>query len=163
MEEIEDNFVSKKIKFSIADDVPIQPSKTLAPIFAPPPLTEKQIIAKRFLREEEEEIPLHEMKKVGIKTVPFPFQRAGIRFCMRNKSVLNGDDMGCGKTLQTLALIRMDPPPLRFFEDAKTAQRYRGNTLVICPKIVMTQWIDQYGLHLRPLAAAHTPFLYVLL
>lgn len=151
--------VFKKARLSIGDE-PSRVFTQVAPVFKPRAPSELQLTSKLFMREDEEDITLHDLKKAGIKTTPFPFQRASIRFCMRNRRVLNGDDMGCGKTLQTLATMRMDPPPPKFFEDALVAKRYRGNTLVICPKIVMTQWIDQYGLHLRPLAGAHTPFLY---
>jgi DNA repair protein RAD5 len=114
-----------------------------------------------YKREHVESLNLNEdFAKHGIKSVPYPFQRASIQFCKNNRNVLLTDDMGLGKTFQTLCIVRLDPPTQKFFHDAIEAKRYRGNTLIICPKIVMEQWCDEYMLHTRPMAAAHTPFLY---
>jgi superfamily II DNA or RNA helicase len=39
-----------------------------------------------------------------LKVAPYPYQEAGIRFCLYKKAALIGDEMGLGKTLQAIAL-----------------------------------------------------------
>jgi SWI/SNF-related matrix-associated actin-dependent regulator 1 of chromatin subfamily A len=55
----------------------------------------------------------------------YPFQKAGVRYALKNKTVMIGDEMGLGKTLQASATV-------------VTASAYP--CLVICPKAVKKQW-----------------------
>jgi SWI/SNF-related matrix-associated actin-dependent regulator 1 of chromatin subfamily A len=53
----------------------------------------------------------------------FPFQRVGARFARERKGSLIADEMGSGKTLQSLAAAALDP-----------------RVLVVCPAVVKTHW-----------------------
>ena len=99
-------------------------------------------------REEEPEFCAAELARRGVRTRPFDFQLSCINFMSRSKNVALLDAMGLGKTFQVLCAIRADPPSTKFIKDALVAKRYRGNTLVICPKIVMNQWASEYERHL---------------
>jgi SWI/SNF-related matrix-associated actin-dependent regulator 1 of chromatin subfamily A len=55
-----------------------------------------------------------------------PFQKAGVDFLVKNKSVLLADDMGIGKTIQALGLINSD-------ESIKTI-------MVVCPASLKNNW-----------------------
>lgn len=58
----------------------------------------------------------------------FPFQKAGIKFCLRRDPIrtLIGDEMGLGKTLQAIGTINMR-------DDIKTV-------LVVCPASLKLNW-----------------------
>ena len=111
-------------------------------------------------RESQPETDIVELVAKGVRTTPFTYQRACIHFASQTKNVALLDDMGLGKTFQVLCIVRAQPPPKSFFEDASKAKRFRGNTLIVCPKIVLEQWASEYEKHLAPLCGAHTPFLY---
>lgn len=59
----------------------------------------------------------------------YPFQRGGIKFLIEHKQALLGDEMGLGKSIQTITAIRFL---------VRTGQIKRG--LIICPKSVLTDW-----------------------
>ena len=102
-------------------------------------------------RESYDGPTLDELKNRGVRSAAYPFQRAFLGFCEGNKRVLLADDMGLGKTFQVLCLVRMQPPPPRFFEGAVQARRFRGNTLVVVLKVTLEQWLTEYERHLEPL------------
>lgn len=61
----------------------------------------------------------------GFGVTPFPFQRAGIEYAVRNKRVLIGDEPGLGKTIQALGTIHA----LKSFP-----------ALVVCPASLKRNW-----------------------
>ena len=149
---------SKRIKLSHAVDIPIPPPAVPAPMPAParaPPSS------NAFLREDEPDVDLALVRRCGVVSTPLPFQRASIHCMLRMKNVALFDGMGLGKTFQVLCAIRTHPPSHAFVADAVKAGRYRGNTLIVCPKIVQAQWIEQYERHLSPRhPTAHRALMY---
>ena len=105
-------------------------------------------LASVYRRESQPLLDCEIFRRRGVRTKPYDFQNAFVSFASANKKVLCCDDMGLGKTFQVLATLRLDPPSKRFLVDAARAGRYRGNTLVICPKIVLRQWASEYAAHL---------------
>ncbi len=59
----------------------------------------------------------------------YPFQRIGIQFLMDNDSALLADEMGTGKTVQTIVALRL------LIQKGKIR-----SALVICPLAVLRQW-----------------------
>ena len=69
----------------------------------------------------------------GLDEHLYPYQRAGVEFMRRAKSGLLGDDMGTGKSLQTLALN------LAHEHEHKNALP----ALIICPNSVKRHWVRE--------------------
>jgi len=66
----------------------------------------------------------------------FPFQKAGIEFMWNQKNVLQGDQMGLGKTIQAIGLFNM-------IDDFKSA-------VIICPNTLKRNWkneIEEWLIH----------------
>lgn len=59
----------------------------------------------------------------------YPFQNAGIKFLLENDYALLGDEMGLGKSIQTIMAIKC------LFHMGKIF-----NTLIVCPKAVFSDW-----------------------
>ena len=59
----------------------------------------------------------------------YPFQVDGIKFLNSNKSVLLGDEMGLGKSIQTITAARF------LFREGKI-----NSCCILCPKAVLTDW-----------------------
>ena len=59
-----------------------------------------------------------------------PFQREGVSFCVRKRRVLLADGMGCGKTIQAVAVAK-------FYEE-------KWPVLVVCPSILRTTWKREF-------------------
>lgn len=59
----------------------------------------------------------------------YPFQRGGIKFLLEHKQALLGDEMGLGKSIQTIVAIRFL---------VRSGQIKKA--LIICPKSVLTDW-----------------------
>lgn len=72
----------------------------------------------------------------SLKLKPYDYQDYGIRFMIdkiiKNGFVLNADDVGLGKTIQTIATIK-------WFIENKNASKI----LIICKKSIKKQWIDE--------------------
>ena len=72
--------------------------------------------------------------------VLFPYQKAGIEYAVNNRSVLIGDEMGLGETVQAIAVINVEKP--------KTV-------LIVCPATLKINWqkecnrwlVDPYRIH----------------
>ena len=144
---------SKRIKLSVAIEAPISVRAVSTPISIQKPLP-------CYLREHEPEIDARDLEQCGVATAALPFQRTCIAFLNSHKNVALLDEMGLGKTFQVLCAIRTQPPSHRFLSEAVQAGRYRGNTLVVCPKIVQQQWIEQYNKHLAPKQSTHKAIAY---
>ena len=71
-----------------------------------------------------------------LKLNPYDYQDYGIRFMvdkiLKRGFVLNADDVGLGKTIQTIAV-------LEWFINNRNAQKI----LIICKKSIKKQWIDE--------------------
>lgn len=71
-----------------------------------------------------------------LKLKPYDYQDYGIRFMidkiLQEGFVLNADDVGLGKTIQTIATIK-------WFIENKNAEKI----LIICKKSIKKQWIDE--------------------
>jgi SWI/SNF-related matrix-associated actin-dependent regulator of chromatin subfamily A3 len=139
----------KRIKLSVDIVVPLRVhNPPVVPIpFSPPRAIPKRVEA--YTREDEPEIDPERLVQCGVVSTPLPFQRTCIHFLNTHKNVALLDAMGLGKTFQVLCAIRSDPPSSRFLSDAVAAGRYRGNTLIVCPKIVQAQWLEQHAKHLK--------------
>lgn len=59
----------------------------------------------------------------------FPYQIAGVEFLMGNESALLADDMGTGKTVMTIAALRI------LAQQAKVKR-----ALIVCPLSVLNEW-----------------------
>jgi SNF2 family DNA or RNA helicase len=59
-----------------------------------------------------------------------PFQEVGVNFLIKNKCCLLGDDVGLGKTIQTITAIK---------------RLNLKNVLVLCPKSVKEQWKKEFS------------------
>jgi SNF2 family DNA or RNA helicase len=59
----------------------------------------------------------------------YPFQVDGVKFLISNKSVLLGDEMGLGKSIQTITAARF------LFREGKI-----NSCCILCPKAVLTDW-----------------------
>jgi SWI/SNF-related matrix-associated actin-dependent regulator 1 of chromatin subfamily A len=64
-----------------------------------------------------------------LKMELFPFQKAGVQFMSARKFVLNGDEMGCGKTAQSIATM---------------CEIKQWPVLVLCPKSLMANWRSEW-------------------
>jgi hypothetical protein len=64
----------------------------------------------------------------------YPFQKTGIQFLMDNESALLADEMGTGKTVQTVVALRL------LIQKARVR-----SALIVCPIAVLRQWDE----HLR--------------
>ena len=62
----------------------------------------------------------------------YPFQRGGVKFLFENDSALLADDMGLGKTVQAITAFR-----------ALIRRSLALQALVICPKSVLTHWMNE--------------------
>lgn len=58
----------------------------------------------RELQQAEAEADMLPDLSAMLKVRPYPYQEAGIRFCLYKKSALIGDEMGLGKTMQAIIL-----------------------------------------------------------
>jgi superfamily II DNA or RNA helicase/HJR/Mrr/RecB family endonuclease len=65
---------------------------------------------------------------------PYDFQWKGIEFLAGNSSALLGDDMGTGKTVQSIVAARM------LFQKGEIR-----STLLVCPLSVISQWDLEFG------------------
>ena len=70
----------------------------------------------------------------GLIREPFPFQKAGVKYMVEKKKVINGADMGLGKSGQTLMALEL-------------TQAYPA--LVICPASVKYNWAREVELWLK--------------
>src|SRR3990170_4119915 len=59
----------------------------------------------------------------------YPFQRSGVKFLAENERALLGDEMGLGKSIQTIVALRV------LFRKGDII-----NGLILCPKSVLTDW-----------------------
>lgn len=64
---------------------------------------EKAALDRELQRAEAETSRLPDLGNL-LKVTPYPYQEAGIRFCLYKKSALIGDEMGLGKTMQAITL-----------------------------------------------------------
>jgi len=55
-----------------------------------------------------------------------PFQKAGIQYALKRRGVLIGDEMGLGKSIETIGIINADPEI--------------DSALIICPKSLKLNW-----------------------
>lgn len=62
----------------------------------------------------------------------YPFQRGGVKFLFENDSALLADDMGLGKTVQAITAFR-----------ALIRRSLALQALVVCPKSVLTNWMNE--------------------
>lgn len=65
-----------------------------------------------------------DLNKKSLKFTPYPFQLEDIKKMLENRVVLNGNDMGCGKT----------------FESVVTGESLPMKKLVICPASLRLNW-----------------------
>lgn len=80
---------------------------------------------------------------------PYPYQWIGIKFLVDRESALLGDDMGTGKTVQSLIACRM------LFQRGKVRK-----ALIVTPLSVLTQWhreLEKWAPALRALVVRGTP------
>lgn len=61
----------------------------------------------------------------------FPFQRKGIEFLLNNETALLADEMGTGKTVQTVVALRL-----------LVEKGLASSALVVCPVSVLRQWVE---------------------
>lgn len=64
---------------------------------------------------------------------PFPYQMEGIAFLFPRSSAILADEMGLGKTMQAITAVRM-----------LLLSREIQNTLLICPKPLVTNWVREF-------------------
>jgi hypothetical protein len=79
----------------------------------------------------------------------YEFQRTGIRFLAERDNALLGDEMGLGKSIQTIMAIRI------LFQQGKISK-----VLLICPKAVLGDWekkLEDWAPELRVLKVRGTP------
>jgi SWI/SNF-related matrix-associated actin-dependent regulator 1 of chromatin subfamily A len=62
-----------------------------------------------------------------------PYQKAGVAFMLAHKDVLNGDDMGTGKTVQALGFINI----------LREQSNKPFNVLVLCPGTLTFNWRNE--------------------
>lgn len=67
--------------------------------------------------------------KHNLKIEPYPYQREGIKFGLRSKRIIIGDEPGLGKTLQSIGIV-------------DTANAYP--CLVICPSSLKINWQREF-------------------
>lgn len=81
-------------------------------------------------------IPGPPIQLPSLKLKPYDFQDYGIRFMIdriiNKRFVLNSDDVGLGKTIQTIATLKW------FIENSSVRK-----ILIICKKSIKTQWIEE--------------------
>lgn len=65
----------------------------------------------------------------NLKVDPYPYQQEGIRFGLKNKRIIIGDEPGLGKTLQSIGIV-------------DTANAYP--CLVICPSSLKINWQREF-------------------
>lgn len=76
------------------------------------------------------------------------------------------DEMGLGKSLQTLMLIQQNPPPPKWAVDKISAEMTVSHTdpipikttLLVAPTTLLTQWEEEIGKHLAPGALRYGRF-----
>lgn len=93
---------------------------------------EASVLASRAT-DAQIEIPLSEAARARGMGY-FPFQRAGVAFCLSREAALLADEMGVGKTIQALGVINADAS-IR-------------NVLVICPASLKLNWLREARLWL---------------
>jgi len=72
---------------------------------------------------------LEEVESLFLPHDLYPFQKTGIHFLMGNESALLADEMGTGKTVQTVVAIRL------LIQKARIR-----HALIVCPVAVLRQW-----------------------
>ena len=82
------------------------------------------------------EISNKSIKTPELKLKPYDYQDYGIRFMidkiLQHGFVLNSDDVGCGKTIQSIATMQ-------WFIDNSNVDKI----LIICKKSIKKQWCDE--------------------
>lgn len=87
----------------------------------------EEAIAERGLYVSELQKPIPEVAaKLAEGCALFAFQNEGVRFFQRGSGLL-GDEMGTGKTIQSLAFVA----------------GWNHRVLVVCPKVVRRTWINE--------------------
>lgn len=83
------------------------------------------------------EITDKSIKSPDLKLKPYDYQDYGIRFMidkiLKHNFVLNSDDVGLGKTIQTIGVVK-------WFIENKGYQKF----LIICKKSIKKQWQDEF-------------------
>lgn len=102
------------------------------------------------------EITDRSIKAPALKLNPYDYQDYGIRFMVdkinKHGFVLNADDVGLGKTIQTIGVIKY------FFENYGTRR-----VIIICKKSIKKQWVDEFkkftdlGQSMPIVYTGHTP------
>lgn len=62
---------------------------------------------------------------IPLNDVLYPYQRVGVNYMVKYKRVMNADDIGCGKTIQSIAAIQLIGS---------------NNILVVCPNSLKFTW-----------------------
>lgn len=111
-------------------------------------LIEENVTAK-IKETKEKESKLLDIKcltdcdiEIPLKTKPYPFQKVGIKFMLEamtnhQSGILLADDMGLGKSFQSLAVIQI----LR-------QEKKISCCLIICPASVKGSWQDEIQTHI---------------
>lgn len=71
--------------------------------------------------------------QIPLKLTPFPYQADGIRYNLRHKKVIIGDEPGLGKTLQSIASV------------IGSGLLDKGPCLVICPNSLKVNWKKEWS------------------
>ena len=80
-----------------------------------------------------------------LKTTLFPHQKEAVMWMLEHENHIEyrggilADDMGCGKTLSTIALMLSNPNP----------KHKRQHTLLVAPLSLILQWRDQLRFHCK--------------
>lgn len=95
-----------------------------------------------FFKEEINEIPLNvEFDEKRLKLKLYPFQKDGVHFLLKNKFAILGDELGLGKTIQTLTAL-----------DELSRQDKNIKILIVVPLSLMDKWkSDMDKLLIHPL------------
>lgn len=91
-------------------------------------LKEKQELYKQNLIDSKSIYSDIEVK--GLKKKLRDFQKSAVKYSIKNKKILLGDEMGCGKTIESIAIVEYE-------------QSYP--TLVICPNTLKYNWKKEYN------------------
>lgn len=109
-------------------------------------ITERLILHHPELKNVFEDIstrPLIQVEEApqppGMKCTLLPFQKEGLNWLVKQEQSryhggILADEMGMGKTIQTVALLMKDPPGC-------------GPTIVVAPTVALIQWKNEIDLH----------------